>query len=88
MPSPIPSDPPRSIGLLPLFNEASGYLKDKISSSAVVSLATATPLLVPRTFLDTYSYIKPEHVLLMVGTEGGDGGEGGGRVAKGHLMGM
>jgi len=56
----------RSVGLLPLFNEQSGYLKDKISSSVLASLATSTPLVVPRAFLDTYSYIKPEHVLLMV----------------------
>jgi hypothetical protein len=57
----------RSIGLLPLFNEASGYLKHKISSSVLASLATSTPLIVPEEFLGTYTYIKKEHVLLMVG---------------------
>lgn len=61
---------PRSIGLLPLFNEASGYLKHKSSSSVAASLATGAPLVVPAAFLETYSYIKREHVLLMVRTRG------------------
>ncbi|KAI8476139.1 MAG: hypothetical protein J3K34DRAFT_402192 [Monoraphidium minutum] len=55
----------RSIALLPLFNEASGYLRDKISSSVLASLATGAPLLVPRAFLDVYSFLTPDHVLLM-----------------------
>jgi hypothetical protein len=41
-------------------------MKDKISSSVLASLATATPLMVPPAFLRTYSYFKPEHVMLMV----------------------
>jgi hypothetical protein len=64
---PLIHTPPRSAALLPLFNAASGYTRDKISSSVLASLATGTPLLVPQGFLDTYSFLQREHVLLMVG---------------------
>lgn len=66
----------RSIALLPLFNAASGYLRDKISSSVLASVATGTPLLAPPALLATYSWMAREHVLLMVGA-------GGGRLAVG-----
>lgn len=59
----------RSIALLPLFNAASGYLRDKISSSVLASVATGTPLLAPPALLATYSWMAREHVLLMVGAE-------------------
>jgi hypothetical protein len=52
--------------VLPLFNTDSGYTRDKISSSVLASLASGTPLLVPAGFLDTYSFLQREHVLMMV----------------------
>ncbi|WIA44515.1 hypothetical protein OEZ86_007254 [Tetradesmus obliquus] len=55
----------RSQALLPLFNASSGYLRDKISSSVLASLAAGVPLMVPRRFLEVYEAIKEEHVLLL-----------------------
>ncbi|GBF98521.1 hypothetical protein Rsub_11512 [Raphidocelis subcapitata] len=55
----------RSAAVLPLFNTDSGYTRDKISSSVLASLASGTPLLVPAGFLDTYSFLQREHVLMM-----------------------
>lgn len=61
----------RSIALLPLFNASGGYLKDKISSTVLVSVATGVPMIVPRKFLDVYEAFKEEHVIIMVGTAQG-----------------
>lgn len=55
----------RSQALLPLFNASSGYLRDKISSSVLASLAAGVPLMVPRRFLEVYEAFKEEHVLLL-----------------------
>ncbi|KAF6257071.1 hypothetical protein COO60DRAFT_1526080 [Scenedesmus sp. NREL 46B-D3] len=61
----------RSHALLPLFNASSGYLRDKISSSVLASLAAGVPLLVPRRFLDVYTAFSEEHVVLLDESAGG-----------------
>uniref|UniRef100_A0A383VH99 Uncharacterized protein n=1 Tax=Tetradesmus obliquus TaxID=3088 RepID=A0A383VH99_TETOB len=65
----------RSQALLPLFNASSGYLRDKISSSVLASLAAGVPLMVPRRFLEVYEAFKEEHVLLL--DDGASGAEPG-----------
>eukprot|EP00878_Enallax_costatus_P018852 GHUV01019871.1.p1 GENE.GHUV01019871.1~~GHUV01019871.1.p1 ORF type:complete len:248 (+),score=89.59 GHUV01019871.1:1370-2113(+) len=55
----------RSVALLPLFNNSSGYLTDKISSTVLASVATTAPMVVPPRFLEVYSIFKREHVLVM-----------------------
>lgn len=41
------------------------YLIQKMSSTVVSSLMTATPIIADQAVLDSYTFLKPEHVFLM-----------------------
>jgi hypothetical protein len=51
---------------LPLFNASSGYLRDKISSTVLTSVAVGVPMVVPPAFLKVYTEFKQEHVIVLV----------------------
>lgn len=76
-PAPVPVCTCRSLALLPLFNATSGYLRDKISSTVLTSVAVGVPMVVPPAFLDVYTEFKREHVIVLVSELTGEPGEGG-----------
>jgi hypothetical protein len=55
-----------SAGLLPLFNAAAGYMRDKVSSSVLASLSAGAPLLAPPGLLEAHEFLSRDAVLPMV----------------------